>query len=132
MRLLIIVLPILLALAAQAQNEVQLSVRNRTGVAQKGVPVRGGVPFNKGVLKECASAKLLDAGGKGLPCRVRPIARWYDGSVKWLYLDFMHDFSQSGQHRYTVAYGNQVRCTPSPATVRMRPTDGVARAEGER
>jgi len=58
--------------------------------------VRGGVPFARGELAACDSARLVDAAGNDLPCAVRPIAHWWDGSVKWLLVDTQVDLPASG------------------------------------
>ena len=82
---------------ARGQGEVEVRVRNHTGVALSGVPVRGGVPFARGVLREGGQARLVTAGGAEAPCRVRPTARWYDGSVKWLLVDTRVDLPPAGE-----------------------------------
>jgi hypothetical protein len=69
------------ATGALGQAEVSLWVRNRTGVDQINVPVRGGVPFPRGVLKEGVEVRVVAADGQELPGQVRPLAHWYDGSV---------------------------------------------------
>lgn len=55
-----------------------------------------------------------------LPSQNRITATWPDGSVKWLYLDFMHEFSAGGAGNYTVANGDRVTSMPSPAAVQVR------------
>jgi len=80
-----------------AAGDVALFVRNHTGVQQVNVPVRGGVPFARGVLQACSQTRLLDAAGKEIHCQVKPIAHWYDGSVKWLLVDTQVNLSASGE-----------------------------------
>ncbi|MBN1670204.1 MAG: glycoside hydrolase family 127 protein [Kiritimatiellae bacterium] len=90
---------LLLAGAAAAQNprEVPLRITNHSPVSRTGVLVRGGVPFARGILKECRQARLLGAKGQDLPCCVRPIARWYDGSVKWVLVETIADVPGQGR-----------------------------------
>src|SRR5262249_41934969 len=52
----------------------------------------------------------------------RATALWPDGSVKWLFVDFTHDFSRSGAGDYQIAYGNVVRPIAAAATVRLQET----------
>ena len=80
-----------LAVCASAQVEVPLTVRDHSGIARAAVPVRGGVPFARGVLPACTAARLVAADGRELPCSVRPTAHWYDGSIKWLLVDTQSD-----------------------------------------
>ena len=56
-------------------------------------PVRAGLPIPQGELADAQKATVTDATGRQLPSQNRAFATWPDGSVKWLYLDFMHDFS---------------------------------------
>jgi hypothetical protein len=81
---------------ATAQTTVALSVTDQAGVLRQNAPVRGGVPFARGVLKECATARLQTEAGAALPCQVRPLARWYDGSIKWLLVDTLLDVPANG------------------------------------
>jgi len=93
------VLPVTILLCASvvavAQVDVPLSVRNHTGQDQTSAPVRGGVPFALGELPSCDRAQIIVGGGE-LPCAVRPIAQWYDGSVKWLLVDTQVDLPAHG------------------------------------
>ena len=59
------------------------------GPASAQQPVTVGVPFPRGVLRDDASLSLLDSLGKPVPLQLNPLARWSDGSVKWMLLDFI-------------------------------------------
>ena len=101
---------LLLALLAScavtaAAPEVSLTVANHTGFALTGAPVRGGVPFPLGALADADGARLVDAGGRELPCRVRPSAYWHDGSVKWLLVDALVDIPAGGEAMLTLEPG---------------------------
>lgn len=85
------------AVSALAQVEVPLTVRDHSGVARKEAPVRGGVPFARGVLPACDSARLVAADGAELPCRVRATAHWWDGSIKWLLVDTRANVPAGGE-----------------------------------
>ncbi len=98
-----------------AHSDVELTIRNHTGVPLRGSPVRGGVPFARGVLQDCREALLVTGAGIELPCRVRPAARWYDGSVKWLMVDTQVDLP-AGE-------ALKLRLSPGPAAA-ARQTDG--------
>lgn len=84
---------------------VTLTVREHGGVARTAAPVRGGVPFALGALPECSSAGLVDAAGTALPCRVRPISRWHDGSVKFLLVDTQVSLPADGSLTLTLTPG---------------------------
>ena len=61
----------------------------------------GGLPFPKGRVGRSRSLTLLDRAGVRLTCRP-PLARWSDGSVKWLLLDFLLGAVEGGESPWTV------------------------------
>jgi hypothetical protein len=88
----------LLLLAASAAGslaaaEISLTVNEPAGVACVQAPVTSGVPLAAGVLRDPAAARLRAAGGREIPLQTAPLARWPDGSVKWLLLDFQTDLA---------------------------------------
>jgi hypothetical protein len=52
-------------------------------------PVTRGVPFPRGALQDPQTLGLFDHAGAPIPLQTEPLARWPDGSVKWLLLDFL-------------------------------------------
>lgn len=72
-------------------------------------PVRCGLPIAQGELADPAHATVYNARGEILPTQNRATATWPDGSVKWLFLDFTHDFSAAAEADYDVHFGNRVR-----------------------
>ncbi|MCE5239082.1 hypothetical protein LLH23_11370 [bacterium] len=125
MRNFIAVLPVLLLCLPALAREVTLTVRNHTGVALTGQPVRGGVPFALGELKE-PQARLLDAQGKPLPCSARPLARWYDGSIKWLLVDTQVSLGAGEERKLRLRVGADVPDAPAagPGSPGPRDTTG--------
>ena len=87
-------------------------------------PVRASVPIPQGELCAAAQATILDSGGTPIPTQNRALATWPDGSVKWLYCDFQHDFTKGGSADYSVAYGNRVQSRVSAKGVRFAQVDG--------
>ena len=76
------------------------------GVTMPGdFPVTGGIPFPRGVLAGPEGVCLL-AGGRQLPLQTEALARWPDGSVKWLLLDFQ---AVPGRKDLLLQYGPGVR-----------------------
>jgi hypothetical protein len=89
-------------------------------------PVRSGLPIPQGELATAEHAAVLDARGHPVPSQNRTMATWPDGSVKWLYLDFMHDLSSAAEGRYTLAYGHRVKRAEPASGVELRSTgDGI-------
>ena len=52
-----------------------------------------------------------------MPCRVRPIAHWYDGSVKWLLVDAQVDLQPDGELRLRLLPGKPAAASKRPVTV---------------
>ncbi len=52
-------------------------------------PVTAGIPFPRGLLYDAESASLFDSRDQMVLSQLTPLARWPDGSVKWLLLDFV-------------------------------------------
>lgn len=100
-----------------AQADVAVTIRNHSGVPLTGSPVRGGVPFARGVLRDGSGARLLRGDGAEVPCRVRPIARWYDGSVKWLLVDTQVDLRQDDELRLRLVPGKPAAAPKQVVTV---------------
>jgi hypothetical protein len=92
-------------------------------------PVRAGLPSPEGELADPARATVMDRAGRVLPSQNRSLATWPDGSVKWLYLDFTHDFSKAATGSYFVEYGNSIRAPAPPPPVRIESTAGGLRVD---
>lgn len=74
-------------LAAQAAAlEVKLTVSDDAQAARKGGIVTCGIPFAKGAVKD--TAKLSVSGGaQVIPAQFAELARWDDGSIRWVLMD---------------------------------------------
>jgi hypothetical protein len=59
------------------------------GPIQGEQPVTVGIPFPRGQVTDPTVLFLLDGQGHEVPLQTLPLARWPDGSVKWLLLDFL-------------------------------------------
>lgn len=94
------------------RKEVEITVQAPRFEGGAGWPVRCGLPIPRSELDSAEHAVVEDLHGTPLPCQARVLATWPDGSVKWLFIDFFHDFSRSGEARYRVVYGNAVRRPP--------------------
>jgi hypothetical protein len=104
------------------ERRVPVTVRAPQFAGGANWPVRCGIPIPQGELSSADNATVLDASGSPVATQNRVAAVWPDGSVKWLYMDFRHDFSKSGEAHYTVAYGNNVRRRAPEAQVKINET----------
>jgi hypothetical protein len=74
-------------------------------------PVTMGVPFPKGALHDPHAIRLENADGP-VPAQTEVLARWSDGSVKWLLLDFVTNGLREGTNEWL-----------------LHPAEGVAKSE---
>lgn len=104
---------------------VPLHIRNPQDSSPAGVfPVTSGVPFPQGALGSDLHVRLLDPQGRQAPFQTEVLARWPDGSVKWVLLDFQAAPSVSGG--YSLEYGTEVsrQRFPTPLEV-VEAADGI-------
>jgi hypothetical protein len=104
------------------ERRVPITVSAPLYAAGAGWPVRCGLPIPPGELADASHAAVLDASGRAIPSQNRALAEWPDGGVKWLSLDFRHDFSTASTARYTVAYGGKARARAASGGVVLRET----------
>lgn len=80
--------------------EVALEVTDFGGVARQEWPVCGGVPFGLGELADVEGLVLVDDRGAPVALQCEPLARWEDGSVKWLLVDFFATLGPGQTRQY--------------------------------
>jgi hypothetical protein len=93
------------------------------GAATSAQPITVGIPFARGVLTDPAPLLLHDADDRRRSVQAQPLARWADGSVKWLLVDFLAWLPAEGSTRYTLEQTTDrppatgLRVEESPAAV---------------
>jgi len=83
-------------------TEVVLQVTDHGGVARDEWPVCGGVPFGRGELADCGGLELVDDRGVPVALQCEPLARWEDGSIKWLLADFFAGLEPRQTRQYVL------------------------------
>jgi hypothetical protein len=107
-------------LAQAGEFEVKLTVQESAGLARSGEPVSGGIPLPRGLVKDPAALKLLDAEGKEVPAQFSTINRWgSDQSVMWLLVQSTATVPAKGQVTFVLK--------PGPAAARR---DGLKVVDG--
>ncbi len=89
---------------------VPLTVHNPLPWGRLGEPLTAGLPVPRGQLRSTDALRLLDGQGRVRPSQIEVSARWGDGSVKWLLLDFRAEVPALGQAGYLLA----ARSEPAP------------------
>ncbi len=81
-------------------------------------PVTGGVPIPEGSAAPGAVFGLTDEKGNALPLQTSVLARWQDGSARWVLLDFQSKRLVDANRRYTLTWkeGASVKAPDAPVT----------------
>jgi hypothetical protein len=82
-------------------------------------PVTVGLPFPRGGLQDTGPLSLLGAAGQPIPVQAEPLARWPDGSMKWLLLDFVCPGGGPVVGRWTLLREARVNGRVGPARLRV-------------
>lgn len=97
-------------------------------VESPGSPATAGIPFRKSALASDAHLRLADSNGIEMGLQTRTLARWEDGSVKWVLLDFK---TRPMDSRVKVEYGPKLRRqAPSGALRVSQEASGVTVSTG--
>lgn len=90
-------------------DSTKIHVEEPSGVARRGWPVTSGVPFARGSLKDARAVALFSSDGKEVPLQTEVLARWPDGSVRWLLLDFQVDLAAGERKELLLSYGKGIK-----------------------
>jgi len=88
------------------KNPKSIYCNNPSPFARLGEPVRLGVPFARSSVNDATLLTLHNSSGEILPLQTLPLARWNDGSIKWLLCDFLADLPSSGEAVFTLQHEN--------------------------
>ncbi len=81
-------------------KSVVIDVIEHDGLCRENEPLTIGVPFAKGSVFDENSFVLIDDWKNSIPMASTPLARWEDGSVKWLLLNFNVDSGVRENRKY--------------------------------
>jgi hypothetical protein len=68
-------------------------------------PISVGIPLPRGQFTDRSKWWLLDAKGREIAVQSQPLSRWFDGSVRWMLLDFLAGPLSAGSHEWTLCSG---------------------------
>jgi hypothetical protein len=84
---------------------IPLTVKEQIGVTRVNEPVTAGIPFPQGMVFDPSCLTLWDATGQPLSLQTQVIAQWFDGSTKWVLLDFQASVEANTQVVYQLRPG---------------------------
>src|SRR3990172_6803397 len=96
---------------------VDLSVEEHAGITRRKEPVTIGIPLPRGAVVDPSHLGLLDASDQSVVLQTQLLAKWPDGSVKWVLLDFQADVD--GHHTATYSLHSVPRRAAVGAQARM-------------
>jgi hypothetical protein len=88
---------------------VPITVEEPSGVDRTGWPVTSGIPLARGALTDANRSALFSGEDQEVPLQTEVLARWPDGSIRWLLLDFQVDLAAGQKESFTLRYGPEVR-----------------------
>ena len=81
-------------------------------------PITTGVALPQAALFSAARTRLLNPAGREIPLQTTVRARWPDGSIQWLGLDFRANVAAGKGGRHTLEYGANVKRKPVRGFIR--------------
>ena len=103
---------------AAGQSYMDITVREMAGLSQQRM-VSGGIPVPEGAAPEGSRFNLLDSNGKTIPCQWDILARWKDGSARWVLLDFQSGAKANTTDNYRLVWDSHYKETQPSIPVRV-------------
>lgn len=104
-RLPLLLLVLLVAAAVVPSQAQPIVLDNPSDLDRTGEPVTLGVPYPPGVLAAGTAVGVQGPDGRAVLSQAQPMARWNDGSVRWLQVSFAADVAADAAVTYRVQPG---------------------------
>lgn len=79
-----------------------ITIEELSGIRRDREPVRFGVPFPKGMLRQCDQIEVRDQTGKLQPSQATLLAHWPDGSIQWALAELFAQVESGGRAQYNL------------------------------
>jgi hypothetical protein len=86
--------------------EIPISIEETTGIQRISEPIAFGVPFPRGNLLQTQKLMLHDPADGMLPLQTEILARWPDGSVKWVLIDTKVDLAPCEKKALIISFSD--------------------------
>ena len=93
-------------------------------------PLTGGVPIAEGAAPEGSVFVLRDHQGNTVPLQTSVLARWQDGSARWILLDFQANPPANGKLSYVLSWGRDAEPKNSDVVVCRSGEENLALESG--
>lgn len=87
--------------------KIPICLKELEGISRQGEPITIGVPFTQGALNSLDELCLTDSEGDVLQVQFQQLARWPDGSLKWVLTQFSASIPENGEGEYFLQGGGQ-------------------------
>jgi hypothetical protein len=81
-----------------------VTIRDEAGIARRREPTSVSLPFAAGDLKKETEVALSDVSGRRIDAQFDVLARWGDGSIRWLLASFLSDVPAGRQRTLSVRH----------------------------
>jgi len=78
---------------------LEIHIEERAGIVREREPVTQGIPFPKGLISELSGFQVVDDKDNLIPMAATPLARWDDGSIKWMLFDLQISMLANGKKK---------------------------------
>jgi hypothetical protein len=107
------------------QASFPVTIREQAGIARRAEPTQVSLPFAVGALKDETAVAITDAGGNRVPAQFDVLARWTDGSIRWLLARFLVVLAPHGTVTLNVQQAASSPPVQSPNLARQGPRNVV-------
>ncbi len=97
--------------AAQQDLSFSVKIQEGAGIPRRKEPTQVSLPFAPGVLDDEQNIEIIDATGAAIPAQFEILARWKDGSIRWLLARFLIDIPANSETLLTIQRGDQSTLT---------------------
>ncbi len=98
---------------------VALRVKEEAGVERLAWPLTRGVPLPEGAVREIGALSLEDGAGEGVAIQTRELARWRDGSLKWVLVNFQGNLGAGEEREYTLRWGGEQKIASANESIEI-------------
>jgi hypothetical protein len=101
------------ALAAQSPGSVSIRVKETAGIRRNGYPAHAIVTMPQGALADAGNVRLV-SNGKEVAGQYTATAKWSDGSVRALDVDFNASVGPGEESTFQLEYGAAIKSDATP------------------
>lgn len=83
---------------------VPVVVEELSGFTRNKEPLSGGLPLERGAVRDATRLELIDDHGEPIPAQFTPLSFWSDGSIRWVLVDALLSVEARGRREFELRY----------------------------